>query len=265
MTERESDPQPHHEPVLDDADLDALAERDASSVTDGSDAEEATTADDENFDAASIIAAMGGTRGLLESTIPGVAFAAVYAFTSDSIYPALWTAVVTGVIILAVALAQRRGIQQTVSGFIGIAIAAGIVLVTGQARDFFLVGLWRNALWLSAHTISLLIGWPLIGLLLGAFTGEGTAWRRDPPRKRAYMWCTVVWMFVFGLRLAVQVPLFRGDEVVALGFVGILLGIPLFAAGCLANYLILRRVPKTVNVDPDDATEPPHPPIVTPG
>lgn len=222
-------------------------------------------ADDEAFDASSIIAAMGGTRGLLESTVPGVAFAAIFAFTSDSIYPALWAAVTTGVVILIVALVQRRGVQQTISGFIGIALAAGIVLITGQARDFFLVGLWRNALWLSAHTISLLIRWPLIGLLLGPFTGEGVAWRRDPRRLRAYLWCTVVWMFVFGLRLAVQVPLFRDDQVVALGVVGIFLGLPLFLLACLANFLILVRVPKAVTDDPDDRTEPPHPPIVTPG
>jgi hypothetical protein len=231
--------------------------------TDGAD--DANSVDDEKFDAAAIIAAMGGTRGLLESSIPGVAFAAVYAFTSSSVYPALWTAVATGIVILFVALAQRRSVQQTIAGFIGIAIAAGIVLLTGQARDFFLFGIWRNAIWMAAHAVSILIGWPLVGLLLGAFTGEGVAWRRDPPRKRAYMLCSLVWVFVFGIRLGVQVPLFRGDEVVELGLVGILLGIPLFALGCYLNYLILKRVPKTVTDDPEDRTEPPHPPIVSPG
>ncbi len=222
--------------------------------------------DDEKFDTAAIVGALGGPRGLLESTIPGVAFAAVYAVNNDTIYPALWTAVAAGLVILIVAVAQRRSVQQTVSGFIGIAFAAGIVLITGQARDFFLVSLWRNALWFGAHAISLLIRWPLIGLLLGPFTGEGTAWRRDPRRLRAYMWCSVVWLFVFGIRLAVQVPLFRDDQVVALGFVGILLGLPLFLLACALNVVILVRVPLAKrDRDGDEDAEPPHPPMVTPG
>jgi hypothetical protein len=247
--------------------IDPKDDTEAASVDAAGDGPDGTK-DDEKFDTAAMVAALGGPRGLLESTIPGVAFAAVYALNNDTIYPALWTAVATGALILVVAVAQRRSVQQTVSGFIGIAFAAGIVLITGQARDFFLVSLWRNALWFGAHAISLLIRWPLIGLLLGPFTGEGTAWRRDPRRLRAYMWCSVVWLFVFGIRLGVQVPLFRDDEVVALGLVGIFLGLPLFLLACAINVVILVRVPLAKRDDAkadDDEAEPPHPPMVTPG
>lgn len=232
---------------------------------------EPTEPDDDKgvFDTGSIVEALGGPRGLLESTIPGVVFAAVFAFTNPAFYPALWSAVGTAVLILVVALVQRRSVQQTISGFLGIALTAGIVIVTGRARDFFLVGLWRNAFWLAAHTISLIVRWPLIGLFLGPFTGEGLQWRKDPARLRAYMWCTVVWILVFGIRLGVQLPLFRGDEVVALGFAQVILGLPLFLAACGANYLILRRVPIRLLSVPkdsdDDEVHPPHPPPITPG
>ena len=77
------------------------------------------------------------------------------------------------VLILIVALVQKRSVQQTISGFIGVALTAGIVLLTGRARDFFLVGLYRNAFWLAAHAITGLVRWPLIALFLGPFTGEG--------------------------------------------------------------------------------------------
>jgi hypothetical protein len=200
-----------------------------------------------------MIEAMGGTRGLIEATVPGLVFAVVFAFTSRSIAPALWAAIASAVVILVVALVQRRSVQQTISGFIGILFAAGIVLITGRARDFFLVSLWRNGLWLVAHGISLLVRWPLVGLVVGPFTGEGLSWRKDPARLRAYMWCGVVWIGVFGIRLAVQLPLFRDDEVVALGVVGVVLGLPLFLLACLANYLILRRVPTSVRDDSADA------------
>ena len=36
------------------------------------------------FDTGSIVAALGGPRGLLESTIPGVVFATVFAFTNPN-------------------------------------------------------------------------------------------------------------------------------------------------------------------------------------
>jgi hypothetical protein len=80
------------------------------------------------------------------------------------------------------------------------------------------------------------------------------------------MWCSVVWLFVFGIRLAVQVPLFRDDQVVALGFVGILLGLPLFLLACALNVVILVRVPLAKrDSDGDEDAEPPHPPMVSPG
>lgn len=221
----------------------------------------------ESMDTGSIINALGGVRGLLESTVPGVAFGTVFAFTRPDYRTPLIVAVAIAVAILVVALVQRRSVQQTISGFIGIALTAGIVLVTGRARDFFLVGLYRNAFWLAAHTVTGAVRWPLIGLLLGPFTGEGVQWRKRRERLRAYQWCGVVWIAVFAIRLAVQLPLFRGDQVVALGLVGIVLGLPLFLAACLANYLILRRVPmvRSPQETSTDATVQRQPPPVTPG
>jgi len=228
--------------------------------------EPAKTPDEQGvFDTGSIVAALGGPRGLLETTIPGVVFAVVFAFTNPAYYLALWSAVATAVLILVVALVQRRSVQQTLSGFLGIALTAGIVIITGRPRYFFLLGLWRNAFWLAGHTISLLVRWPLIALFLGPFTGEGVQWRKDPARLRAYLWCTVVWILVFGIRLGVQFELFSDDKVVALGFAQVILGIPLFLAACGATYLILRRVPirlKSVSKDSDDE---PHPPPISPG
>jgi hypothetical protein len=231
-------------------------------------ASEPSTESGESFDTGSIVDALGGPRGLVESTVPGVVFATIFAFTSPSFYPALWTAVGVAVAILILALVQRRSVQQTLAGFIGIALTAGIVLITGRARDFFLVGLYRNAVWLAAHAISGLVGWPLIGLFLGPFTGEGVQWRKDPARFRAYQWCGLVWVAVFAIRLGVQLPLFRGDHVVALGFAQIVLGLPLFLAACFANFLILRRVPITLRSEPepeDGQDHTPHPPPISPG
>jgi hypothetical protein len=245
------------------------------SPADGPDAADPTTdgePEDKLFDAGSIVEAMGGARGLLEASIPGVVFATAYAISGAKLGVSVWIAVASAAVILVVALVQRRSVQQTVTGFIGILFGAGIVLITGRARDFFAISLVRNGAWLAAHAISMLVLWPLIGLIVGPFTGEGTAWRKDKARLRAYMWCTGVWVLVFAIRLAVQIPLYLDDKVVELGFVGVLLGLPLFFAACGLNYLILRRVPLAVRRDADDdgssddhRPDDPHPPIIAPG
>ena len=85
----------------------------------------------------------------------------------------------------------------------------------------------------------------MIGVLLGFVLGEGTAWRQDPVRRRVYTQASWIWVGVFGLRVAVQLPLYLAGAVTALGIVNIPLGIPLFAAGAWLTWLLVKRVPTT--------------------
>jgi hypothetical protein len=48
---------------------------------------------------------------------------------------------------------------------------------------------------------------------------------------------------MFGLRLAVQVPLYLAGQVAVLGAVNVGLGLPLFGIVVWLSWLILRRVP----------------------
>ena len=183
-------------------------------------------------------------------------FATVFAFTSPAFYPALWSAVGVAVVILVVALVQRRSVQQTIGGFFGIALTAGIVIITGRARDFFLVGLWRNAFWLTA--LHGLADRPVAAhrAVPRAVHRRGPAVAQGPrAAARLHVVHCRCGCAVFGIRLGVQLPLFRGDEVVALGFAQVLLGLPLFLLACLATYLILRRVPITLRSAPDESDD----------
>lgn len=79
--------------------------------------------------------------------------------------------------------------------------------------------------------MSVLVGWPAAGLVLGLVRAEGTRWRAHRPRRRAYAAATWILVAVFALRLAVQVPLYLGDAVTALGVARLVMGLPLYALG----------------------------------
>jgi hypothetical protein len=188
-----------------------------------------------------LVRALGGRRGLLDSGLPGIVFVTVYTVTS--LTPALWSAVVVGAVLTVVRVARRETLQHAVAGFVGVAVAAFIAHRTGEARNFFLPGLFINAGYAAAYLLSILVRWPLIGVVIGPLVGEGTAWRSDPARLRAYTRATWIWVAMFVLRVAVQLPLYVAGWVVALGAARLAMGWPLFLGGAWVCYLVLRRVP----------------------
>jgi Protein of unknown function (DUF3159) len=198
--------------------------------------------------------AVGGVRGLVDSGLASTAFVAVYALGGRRLAPALWAALGVTVALLVVRAVRREPLRQALSGVLAVGLSALIAVVTGRAANFFVVGIVIQVLYAAAYLVSLAVRWPLMGVIVGPMVGEGMAWRSDPPRRRAYWWCSWIWFAVFVFRTAVQVPLYLQDKVVTLGIVKIAMGWPLFALAGLASWLILRRVPPTLPVtatDPD--------------
>jgi hypothetical protein len=111
---------------------------------------------------------------------------------------------------------------------------------TGRAEDFFLPGLLANALYALAYAISILVRWPLLGVIVSTLRGSGMEWRNDPVAVRSYSRASWVWVALFSLRLAVQLPLYLAGALAALGVARISMGIPLFAVGIWLSWLILR-------------------------
>jgi Protein of unknown function (DUF3159) len=140
-----------------------------------------------------------------------------------------------------VRLARRETLQFAFAGLIGVGIAAFISSRTGRAEDFFLPGLLLNAGYATAYAISIWVRWPLIGVIVGPLVGDGMAWRRDPARVRVYVKASWIWVGVFLVRLAVQLPLYLSGAVVALGIARAAMGVPIFAVAIWLNYLVLRQ------------------------
>lgn len=190
----------------------------------------------------SLLKAVGGGRGALETSLPGLVFVTIFAIWRDLQVSAAVAAGV-GVVLLVARLIRKDTVQYAVGGFVGVLIAALFALSTGDATDYFLPSILKNlgfgVLWAG----SVLVRWPLLGVLLGPLLKENFAWRQNDARRRAYAQATLIWAGMFAVRLAVMLPLYLLDLTVALGVAGVALGWPVFAVVAWTTWLVIRRVP----------------------
>jgi hypothetical protein len=210
-------------------------------------------------DHVSLQAAFGGKAGLLDAGLPGVIFVLSYTLTGRDLSLALIIALASAAVLSVVRIVQRRSLQFALSGFLGVGIAAFIASRTGRAEDFYLPGLLYNAGYGLAFLISIVLRWPIIGVMLSLITQAGTSWRKDPVLVRAYTRASWVWVGMFLIRLAVQLPLYLigEDALVALGFARVALGVPLYLVVLWVTYRVLKAsVPTGTSVMPPKPPEP---------
>lgn len=188
-----------------------------------------------------LLAAMGGVRGIVEAILPGLLFLIVYTLTLDLI-PSIIAPVALGVVFSIARLVQRQPITQAVGGLFGIALSAVLALLSGRAEDFYVVGFWTNGAYAAALLVSVLVGWPIVGLIAGYLMGTGTSWRAHPGQRRAMRWLTLVWVAMFAARLIVQLPLYFSGNVEMLGTLRLLMGVPLYAPLLVLSWLVVRAV-----------------------
>ena len=191
-------------------------------------------------DRTDLLDSLGGPQGIADSSLPALAFVIAYTVGGNEIGLAAWIAVGVGAAIAIVRVVRRERLQFVIAGFAGVALAAFIADRTGRAEDFFLPGLLLNAAYAAAYLVSIAIRWPLLGVILGPITGEGMSWRKDPERLRLYSRASWIWVGVFTLRLAVQLPLYLAGAVLALGIAKTAMGLPIFLVAIWLSYLVLR-------------------------
>lgn len=186
--------------------------------------------------------AIGGIRGMIDSSVPTVVFVIAYIVTSSDLTIAVISALVAGMLVAAYRAIRHEPLQQVLYGFVGVAISALFAKYTGKAENYFLPGFLQNLGYGLAFLISIIVRWPLIGVAMGFLTGEGTRWRQDPPLRRVYGAASWIWVALFFGRLAVQVPLYFAGAIAALGVMKIVMGIPLYVGAAYLTYRLLRPV-----------------------
>jgi hypothetical protein len=190
-----------------------------------------------------LVDALGGPLGMAESVIPSAAFVLAYTASGQDTRLSVIVAVALGAVFGIARLARGQTPQFALAGLGGLALSAYVVSRTGRAEDFFVPGLLANAAYALAYAISIAVRWPLLGVIISVASQRGMEWREDPAQVRAYSRASWIWVALFSLRLAVQLPLYLAGAVVALGVARVAMGIPLFVVGIWLSWLVLRRTP----------------------
>lgn len=202
------------------------------------------TDDGYELDAKSLLGSVGGVQGLVETTLPGFLYVLTFTITRDVVIAAS----VVGVAVLALTIRHfvlKRPWTQLVGSLVGVGLAIWLTLRPGgQAGDFYLKDFWINAAYGSVLLLSVIVRFPLIGLLMGFLTNQGLSWRKDRRKVRFFDLVTLLWVGLFATRLIVEVPLYLAGDVVTLGFVKIVLGLPFYLTMIWISWLLLRGVVK---------------------
>ncbi|MEU4015691.1 DUF3159 domain-containing protein [Microbacterium sp. NPDC028030] len=186
--------------------------------------------------------AIGGVRGILESVLPSLAFVIIFTIRPEPLILSLGISVGLAAVFTVVRLLQKSPPSAAIGGLVAAVAAAGLALWTGRGADNFVPGLITNAVYGTVILVSALIGWSLIGLAVGFLMGEGTTWRNDRRKRRAYFWLGIAWAALFFARLAVQLPLYLAGDVTALGTLKLIMGLPLFAPLIAVTWLVVRAL-----------------------
>ena len=185
--------------------------------------------------------ALGGWAGVIDSGLPFMVFTIAYLATDRNLQVTLYAALGTAAILALLRLVRRQTLQQVFSGLLGIVIAAFIARRTGNADDFFLPGILTNAAYAAACLISIVAKRPLLGYVVEAMRGNDMSGVKDKQKHKLFSTITWFWTLMFGMRVAIMLPLYFLGQTAALGTLKILLGYPLFALSILVTYRLLTR------------------------
>lgn len=188
-----------------------------------------------------LLEALGGPQGIADSSLPALAFVIAYTAGGSDLSLAIWVAVGVAGLITVARAARREPLRFAFAGFAGVALSAFIADRTGRAENFFLPGLLLNAGYATAYLISIAARWPLLGVFVAPILGEAKTWRKDPERLRLYTRASWIWVGVFSLRLAVQLPLYLAGALLPLGIARTAMGLPIFLVAIWLSYLVLNR------------------------
>lgn len=196
----------------------------------------------------SVLQSVGGVRGIVESVLPELAFLVLYLVTRDLMLTIVVSLVLCAVMLVA-RLLQRQTVTGVISGTVIVLICLFAAYKSSDARNYYLPACIINAVWGVALGVSLVARRPGIGYLVEliaappkeSFKAWYHGWHDDVELRRAYTKATWLWVAMFVVRDAVQVPLWLTGHVYALGTVTLALGLPLFALVCWVSYLIIAK------------------------
>ena len=191
-----------------------------------------------------LLQSIGGWTGSLITAIPTIVF--VIVNVTAGLRAAIISAVGSAVVLALYRLVRRQPVQQAVTGLFGVAIAAFIAARTGQARGYFLLGIWSSFLYAGVFVASMLIRRPIVGVLWEFLDPSppvepDAPWHRRPALLRAYVAATLIGTGLFASRAIVQLTLYKRNATGWLAFARIAMGFPLYLVAVGGVFWVVSR------------------------
>lgn len=193
--------------------------------------------------------ALGGPRGIVESAVPTALFTVMFLVT-DQIRLSLVVSIGVTAVLLLARVVQRSTTQFVLNALFGIGIGAFFAYRASQgggseedvARAVFTPGLIYNSVYAVVIVLTIVVGWPIVGFMVGSVMGDPTAWRSDRAMVKLCSQLTWVLAIPCVIRVAVQLPLWLDHQIGLLGASKIALGWPLqLASFAVMGWLLSRN------------------------
>ena len=199
-----------------------------------------------------LLNSIGGWSGSIITAIPTVVFVAVNAVAT--LHWAIAASVASALLLAGYRLARRQSVQQALAGLVGVVIASIIAARTGEAKGYFLLGIWSSFVYAGALAATLVVRRPAIGLLWEFLDptphgAEPTPWYRRRPLLLAYTLATAGATLVFLARGLVQLTLFEHNATGWLAVTRILMGYPLYIVAIGFAFWVVRRARHRLGAD----------------
>ncbi|GGJ77732.1 hypothetical protein GCM10010123_04730 [Pilimelia anulata] len=209
-----------------------------------------------------VAAQLGGWRGAVETTVPIVAFIAVNAGLEPLAKAFGWDAGLTGALgakydlkvavsiavlvavgIAARRLAQKRTVRHSVNGLVGVGLGAWLAWRSGEARDFYLPGIWYGLAYGVVLLATAASRWPLVGWIWSVMADGGKHdWRDSPRLMRTFRWLTLVWGTVWLIKVGIQLVFYQLGSEAGLAITRLVFGYPPYLVLLLLTMWAVRRV-----------------------
>ena len=191
-----------------------------------------------------VLDSLGGWSGTVVTAIPPVVF--VLVNVRFGLGAAIIAAIASALALTGYRLLRRQPIQQAMTGLVGVGIAALIAAWTGQARGYFLWGIWTSFAYAAAFIASMTVRRPLVGLAWEFLDptpnlAASRPWHRCTPLLRAYLLATAAAGAIFLARGVVQLALFRHNATGWLAVARIGMGYPLTVVALGFAFWVVRR------------------------
>jgi hypothetical protein len=190
---------------------------------------------------------IGGRRGMVDGALSPALFVATNALGGviltrpQAITAAVAVAGTAALTLGVLRWSQDRTLQQVIRGLMALTVAAVFVVLSGEARAFFLPGIYVDAIYALAFAGSVLVGRPLVGLVYAALFGTGPVWRENAAGRRIFAVASLGWSGVYAARAGAQWALYQQDQPLLMAVAKIALGWPLTVVAVALTLAALRR------------------------